>query len=58
VLDEPFVALDVRAVANVADLVANHVDSGGIVLLTTHQAVDVACRRRETLRLGATAEAA
>lgn len=58
VLDEPFVALDVRAVANVADLIANHVDSGGIVLLTTHQAVEVPCRRREQLPLGAVAEAA
>lgn len=57
VLDEPFVALDMRAVANVADMIANHVDSGGIVLLTTHQVVEVPCRRRETLRLGAEAEA-
>jgi heme exporter protein A len=58
VLDEPFVALDVRAVRGVADLIANQVDSGGIVLLTTHQAVEVPCRSRETLDLGALAEAA
>jgi heme exporter protein A len=58
VLDEPFVALDVRAVRGVADLIANQVDSGGIVLLTTHQVVEVPCRRRETLDLGALAEAA
>jgi ABC-type transport system involved in cytochrome c biogenesis ATPase subunit len=44
-------------VANVADMIANHVDSGGIVLLTTHQVVEVPCRRRETLRLGVEAEA-
>ncbi|MCU0896278.1 MAG: cytochrome c biogenesis heme-transporting ATPase CcmA [Burkholderiales bacterium] len=53
VLDEPFVALDVKAVRMVADLIANQADSGGIVLLTTHQEVDVPVRRRQTLRLGA-----
>jgi heme exporter protein A len=57
VLDEPFVALDVRAVRSVADMIASQVDAGGIVLLTTHQAVDVPCRRRETLALGASVEA-
>ena len=52
VLDEPFVALDVKAVRMVADLIANQADSGGIVLLTTHQEVDVPVRSRQTLRLG------
>ncbi|MCX7891720.1 MAG: cytochrome c biogenesis heme-transporting ATPase CcmA [Burkholderiales bacterium] len=53
VLDEPFVALDAAAVRLVADLIANQADSGGIVLLTTHQEVDVPVRTRRTLRLGA-----
>jgi heme exporter protein A len=53
VLDEPFVALDVKAVRMVADLIANQADSGGIVLLTTHQEVDVPVRNRRALRLGA-----
>lgn len=53
VLDEPFVALDAKAVRSVADMVANQVDAGGIVILTTHQEVEIGARRREILRLGA-----
>lgn len=41
VLDEPFTALDVASVANLAQTVAEHVRSGGIVIYTTHQEVDV-----------------
>ena len=41
VLDEPFTALDVRGVARLADLVGEHVRSGGIVMLVTHQEVPV-----------------
>jgi ABC-type nitrate/sulfonate/bicarbonate transport system ATPase subunit len=40
-LDEPFTALDVRGVARLADLVGEHVRSGGIVMLVTHQEVPV-----------------
>ncbi len=39
VLDEPFTALDVASVANLADTVAQHVRAGGIVIYTTHQEV-------------------
>lgn len=39
VLDEPFTALDVRGVARLADLIAEHVAEGGIVMLVTHQEV-------------------
>jgi heme exporter protein A len=58
VLDEPFVALDAHAVRSVADLIAKQVDAGGIVLLTSHQLVEIPCRHRESLRLGTAVEAA
>lgn len=41
VLDEPFTALDVRAVARLADLIGAHVAEGGVVMLVTHQEVPV-----------------
>ena len=41
ILDEPFSALDVRAVAELECLLAAHVASGGMVVLTTHQEVQV-----------------
>ena len=37
VLDEPFTALDVAAVADLAATLSAHCDGGGIVMLTTHQ---------------------
>jgi heme exporter protein A len=40
-LDEPFTALDVKGVARLAALVAEHVRAGGAVMLVTHQEVDV-----------------
>lgn len=39
ILDEPFVALDVAAVEQLQSTIANHVDNGGMVILTTHQEV-------------------
>jgi heme exporter protein A len=41
ILDEPFSALDVRAVAELETLLAEHVASGAMVVLTTHQEVRV-----------------
>ena len=41
VLDEPFTALDVASVANLAAAVAEHVMAGGIVIYTTHQEVEM-----------------
>ena len=41
VLDEPFNALDVAAVGLLKDLIAAHVKAGGIVILTTHQEVEI-----------------
>jgi heme exporter protein A len=39
ILDEPFVALDVAAVELLQSIIADHVDNGGMVILTTHQEV-------------------
>lgn len=52
VLDEPFVALDPHAVAEVASIIADQLGGGGIVIYTTHQDVDLAVPRRVDLRLG------
>lgn len=37
ILDEPFVALDVAAVALLQSIIVQHVQNGGMVILTTHQ---------------------
>ena len=39
ILDEPFTALDVKAVDFVSNLVAEHVKGGGMAVLTSHQAI-------------------
>lgn len=39
VLDEPFVALDAKAVDGLRGLMAEHVAKGGMVLFTSHQSV-------------------
>ncbi len=41
ILDEPFAALDVAAVVELERLLASHLASGGMVVLTTHQEVAV-----------------
>jgi len=41
ILDEPFSALDVVAVAELERLLASHLAAGGMVVLTTHQEVKV-----------------
>jgi len=41
ILDEPFSALDVGAVVELERLLASHLASGGMVVLTTHQEVEV-----------------
>jgi len=39
VLDEPFVALDAKAVDGLRGLLAEHLSQGGMVLFTSHQPV-------------------
>jgi len=41
VLDEPFTALDVRGVAALSALIAQHLQRDGVVVLTTHQEVAI-----------------
>lgn len=55
VLDEPFVALDVKAVAQLQGIIIEHAARGGMVILTTHQEVDLDSSRLRRLRLGGAA---
>jgi heme exporter protein A len=52
VLDEPFVALDHSAVEHLQTLIAGHLDQGGMVIMTTHQAVALTCGEIRRLELG------
>jgi heme exporter protein A len=50
-LDEPFNALDVRAVAQLSDIIRHHLANGGLVILTTHQPIAWGETRVRTLQL-------
>ena len=52
VLDEPYVALDALAIELVAGLIGDHLQRGGLAVLTTHQPVEVAAGRVCELQLG------
>ena len=41
VLDEPFVAMDDSGIAMLASLISEHLDNGGLVVLTSHQPVAI-----------------
>ena len=41
IMDEPFTALDAAGVALVRGLLENHLERGGMGVLTSHQAVDL-----------------
>lgn len=43
ILDEPFTTLDVYGVAELENLLAEHVSQGGAVLFTTHHRLNVSC---------------
>jgi heme exporter protein A len=51
-LDEPFTALDTDAIDVVQKVIAKHVEAGGMVLLTTHQEVEITSVRVSRLVLG------
>lgn len=53
ILDEPFVALDQAAIQLLADLVASHLDAGGLAVLTSHQQVDIGLVPPQVLELNA-----
>jgi heme exporter protein A len=52
ILDEPFVALDVNAVAWLAGIVSAHLQRGGLAVMTTHQPVDIPAGTVRELRIG------
>jgi heme exporter protein A len=52
ILDEPFTALDKDAVAMLQEVISDHVDSGGLALLTTHQEVKLTDGQVRQLQLG------
>lgn len=41
ILDEPFVALDVKAVAQLQQVIVDHLQRNGMVVFTTHQEVEI-----------------
>ena len=51
ILDEPFVALDVAAVAQLCEILDEHLSRGDLLLFTSHQAVRLAAPGN-SLRLG------
>lgn len=41
ILDEPYTALDVAVIEVMRNVIAEHLENGGMVILTTHQDVDI-----------------
>ena len=41
ILDEPFVAMDEAGVELLSDLIASHLNKGGLAVLTSHQKVPI-----------------
>ena len=52
ILDEPFTALDSMAVGMLQTVIREHVDRGGLAILTTHQEVSLTQGRVQQLQLG------
>jgi len=52
ILDEPLTALDVGAVALVRECIAEHLERGGVVVLTSHQDAELGGLRTRRLQLG------
>ena len=52
ILDEPFTALDKAAVEFLQSVIRGHVDAGGMVILTTHQEVNLTRGKVKQLQLG------
>ncbi|MDP1548552.1 MAG: cytochrome c biogenesis heme-transporting ATPase CcmA [Nitrosomonas sp.] len=51
ILDEPLVALDVLAVKLIRELLEQHLKQGGMVVMTTHQEIDLAATSTTQLHL-------
>ena len=41
ILDEPFTSLDVAAISSLVEKLKTHIESGGLLVFTTHQSFDV-----------------
>ena len=54
-LDEPFNALDVTANAQLQQRIEQHLDQAGLLVLSTHQAMNLPQANRQNLTLGAPA---
>jgi len=52
ILDEPFTALDVKAVAMLQDVLSNHLQQQGMIVLTTHQDFTVSQGSLRMIHLG------
>ncbi|TVO71906.1 cytochrome c biogenesis heme-transporting ATPase CcmA [Sedimenticola selenatireducens] len=52
ILDEPFTALDVAAVDFLQSIIRTHIEAGGMVILTTHQEVNITKEQVKELQLG------
>lgn len=53
VLDEPYVAMDEASIQMLSDLIACHLDQGGLAVLTSHQRVPVGTHSPQILELTA-----
>jgi heme exporter protein A len=53
ILDEPLTALDVHALTLIQGLIDNHLKSGGMIMLTTHQPLEIPGVEPRELRLAA-----
>ncbi len=53
ILDEPFSALDVKAVDHLQRVISQHIENNGMVILTTHQEVDLTSGHVNRLKLAA-----
>ena len=51
IIDEPFTAIDVNGVERLTQRMAQHTEEGGIVILTTHQPLNVATDRIRRIAL-------
>lgn len=51
ILDEPFTAIDVNGVVRLTQRMAQHTEQGGIVILTTHQPMNVSIDRIRRIAL-------
>ena len=51
ILDEPLVALDADAIGLMRSLFELHLENGGMLILTTHQELEIAAGTTQEIRL-------